>query len=129
MKVAAVKKPVCPQHHKTMEFSKALSMWTCTEPKCIVRANKKDEQDAPVTPQQNRQLSLFPAAEEIIEPVGLVLYLDFDPDTESERYVVGVYHPEKQTMFIDVSDNVEVSIDNQTNSVTLCLEFHNVKRG
>lgn len=105
-------------------------MWTCTEPKCIVRANKKDEQDAQkVTAQQDRQLSLFPASDEIIEPVGLVLYLDFDPDTESERYIVGVYQPGQQTMFVDVSDNVEMSIDDQTNSVTLCLEFHNVKRG
>jgi len=85
-----------------MELDRSRSTWACPESDCRVVARRKDE---PVIATESK----------------LVLEI-IDRDGE-ERYII---HGQKT--WLDVTDYAEMVIDDESNSVTICLLFNNVLR-
>lgn len=120
------RKPMCPEHQSAMTYNPVIGYWCCPIEKCKVRAQKK-EQDALSIPKPGRQMELFPPADGIIEPKTAELFIETDPDSEEERYVLGLYRDNDEPLYVDISSNVEMLIGDEPNA-TLCLTFLRVRR-
>lgn len=102
--------PSCPRHNVSMYLDRSEATWRCSTEGCRIIARRKEETSVAVTP---------PKAN-----IGLEIVSNLDSE---EEYVLVVSSGGQRTL-VDVSDYVDMIIDEQTNSVTLCLMFHNVKR-
>lgn len=106
--------PVCPKHRTNMTFDRSDTTWKCRVDGCRVVARRKDDS----APQQqfsdpNQKFSTH------LEVITL-------QDGE-ENYLLATTAGGKTTI-IDVTDHIDMVIDEHTNSVTLCLLFNDVKR-
>ena len=122
-----VKKPKCPTHEEDMVFSPELGRWRCPATECMTMAKKRDvPEDEP--PKQSKP-DLMPAKSPSLNVVAnnkitLTIRETFDGN---ESYWIG-WSDGLNELVIDVSDNVETVIDDQTNSVSLVLLFNEVRR-
>lgn len=104
--------PMCPKHGSGMRFDKSDSVWRCVHTECRVVARRKDDN--------------YDTDQEQHTPTATTLEIVTNQDGE-ESYRLSFYKGGSYTT-VDVSDHVDMVIDEQTNSVTLCLLFHDVKR-
>lgn len=104
--------PVCPKHNRNMVFDRSDTTWKCGTLGCRVVARRKD--DSSETQQKIKRK--FNVSLEIISG-----------QDEDDNYVL-VASVDGERTIVDVTDYVDMIIDEQTNSVTLCLMFHHVKR-
>jgi len=111
-------KPTCPSHQKEMRFDKSRSEWVCQELGCGIVARLKDDQRQRI---DNRIVT------DNIEPSKITLTMREDAEGET-AYFIHAFTDSGLEFVIDVTNNVEMVIDDQTNSVSLCLLFHDVKR-
>lgn len=112
-------KPVCPKHGIEMRFDKAQTQWTCAEYDCTMTAKLRD--DASERRITNRVVT------DKIEPSKIALTMKEDSDDDA-AYFIHAYTDTGLEFVIDVTNNVELVIDDQTNSVSLCLLFNDVRR-
>lgn len=112
-------KPVCPRHGAEMRFDKEQTQWRCTDFSCTMTARLKDDKvDKRIT---NRVVT------DKIEPSKVALTMIESSDDDA-AYFIHAYTDNGLEFVIDVSNNVELVIDDQTNSVSLCLLFNDVRR-
>lgn len=104
-------RPVCPKHNSSMVFDRSDTTWKCGVDGCRVVARRRDENSVPEKPKSRIRTQL-----EILT----------DQDGEDSYRIVAWHDDAPRTL--DVTDHIEMIIDEQTNSVTLCLLFHDVKR-
>lgn len=103
--------PTCPEHDQSMYLDRSVSKWKCNYEGCKVVARRKD--DVRQTPKANKAI--------------LSLEIVVTNNEEEEKYfLVGTSEGNRTTL--DVTDYVDMVIDEHTNSVTLCLLFNSVKR-
>jgi hypothetical protein len=105
-------KPRCPMHKISMYFNKSKTTWACPIDECNIIAKRREE----VSPDSKA-----------IKPFSIGLYISNDAEGE-EKYTLLVSSEGRSDYALDVSDNVEMIIDDQSDSVTLCLVFNSVKR-
>lgn len=127
--VKDVRKPKCPVHMQDMEYEAAIGRWKCPEAGCQFTATRKVKDEDGVAPK--------PAVRQLAPPRKstpvyggddrVVLTVTADPDTGEDQFILTGYAGGDE-FSIDVSGHVETVIDDQTNSVTLCLLFHDVQR-
>lgn len=108
-------KPQCPRHRRDMRFDKARSSWVCTEDGCKVIARRKED-------------DLVSSKPSFDKPEQMRLVIETNEDGEESYFLVAKIGDTPKEYGIDVTDHVEMIIDDQTNSVTLCLIFNNVNR-
>lgn len=105
-------RPVCPKHNSSMVFDRSDTTWKCATDGCRVVARRKEENGKAIS-------------NPVSDRISLELLTDQDGEI-SYRLV-----KENGGVFgntVDVTDYVEMVIDEQTNSATLCLLFHDVRR-
>lgn len=110
--VLKYKPPMCPKHGSGMRFDKSDSVWRCVHTDCRVVARRKDDEYLPESTSDDKQK----------------LSLEIVTDSEGEESYRVIVSTNGLHTTVDVSDHVEMVIDEQTNSVTLCLLFNDVRR-
>ena len=103
-------KPKCLTHKTIMYFDRASMVWACPIDECKVIAKRKEGNAVKATKPQSISLEIKSNADEEDSYVLVIT------DTDSSK-----------SYLLDVSDNVEMMIDGQSD-VTLCLAFNSVKR-
>lgn len=110
--VKEVVKPKCPKHLQDMHFDSAEGTWRCSLEECRMIARRKEE-----TTNAPKSDVKFNISLEMIST----------QDESEDSYLI-VASAGGQRTVIDVTDYVDMVIDENTNSVTLCLMFNQVKR-
>jgi hypothetical protein len=124
-----VRKPKCPEHREDMAFDPRISRWKCQQAGCKFTARRKEEDgDAEATPQRAPLPTVRPTMpSKPLQKHGPKAWeLSIKTDTHGEEHYY--LHHSSVSFGMDVTDYVETVIDDQTNSVTLCLLFNKVKR-
>lgn len=111
LKIKKPLKPKCPKHKEVMVFDISLSTWACSHENCNVVAKYRSD--------------IEQATSEMINPT---LALEITQNYEGEDTYFLKSMSNGKTLLIDVTSYVDMAIDDQTNSVTLCLLFNNVSR-
>ena len=121
-----VAKPVCPKHFMDMRYEPSISRWKCPEFGCKATSQHHvtdDAEDIPVT----KKALADPKA--LVPVYDGTMKLRIGMDNEgADEYTIVVTGDDGSEHILVVTDYVETVIDDQTNSVTLCLLFHDVER-
>lgn len=102
----SVAKPHCPKHKGDMQYAADRGKWVCPEEGCTITARRAE--DSPSRQQDGGIGDNF---------------LRIDESGEENRYWIVVGNQS-----IEVTEFVEMIIDDQSNSVSLCLLFNDVRR-
>lgn len=118
-------KPVCPKHQQSMRFDKVKSEWVCQQFDCaIVATLKADKREHPPVAAPD----VGSVTQQTINlPDQLTLEIRKDNDG-IERYCIVVESGLLGEIVIDVSGNVEMVVDEHSDTVSLVLLFNKVKR-
>lgn len=126
-KIKDIRKPLCPAHRAEMQYESSIGRWKCPELGCKFTATRKHTDD-------DDELRTLPPVKKAMAPKKPLqnygpkvwaLTIGKDADGDDQYWL----SHESVSFAMDVTDYVETVIDDQTNSVTLCLLFNNVKRG
>ncbi len=117
-------KPTCPKHQQTMRFDKVNSEWVCQEFDCTLVARLKIDPPTPAplpTPPPPGQTP------EVVKVPDLTLGIQKDADG-IERYTIIAESRALGEIAIDVSDHIEMVVDEHSDSISLVLLFNDVRR-
>lgn len=125
--VKDIRKPACPTHQRDMEYEPSIGRWKCPEAACQFTATRKvKDEDAPAPKPPVRKLAA-PRKSTPVYQSELSLSIWTDPTSGEDEYLLNTTL-NGEPVSLRVTDHVETVIDDQTNSVTLCLLFHDVQR-
>lgn len=124
-----VTKPKCPRHDVDMSYEPAIGRWMCTTAGCKATAKRRDDEDptAVEPPATTVSAKAMVPQEMNIDP-AIPMRLTIVTGSEEDRYILTVMTTGGIGVDLEVTDNVETVIDDQTNSVSLVLLFDNAKR-
>jgi hypothetical protein len=116
-------KPTCPVHQLTMRFDKVNSEWVCQQFDCTIVAKLKADVAnlgkvvQPPTPD-----------DPVVIDTPIVVSQDLSLEIRKDADGIDGYFIVAGAISIDVSDHVEMVVDENSDSVSLVLLFTNTKR-